>query len=179
MGNKLALTVVLALLQVLLADGWQRPEATAAKRAEVIQAAREVMEKARYCALITVDDDGQPQARVVDPFAPEEDLTVWIATKPVTRKVGQITKDPRVTLFYFDPEGLGYVTLLGKADIVKDPVEKAKRWKEDWSAFYDDRNRGDDYLLIRVTPSRLEIMSFGHGLLNDPKTWRPVTIDLR
>lgn len=98
MGRKLALTAVLALLQVSLSASWQGPEGTAPPRAEVSKAARDVMEKARYCALITIGDDGHPQARVVDPFAPEEDLTVWIATNPVTRKVGQITQDPRVTL---------------------------------------------------------------------------------
>ena len=55
---------------------------------------------------------------------------------------------------------------------------KARRWKDAWASFYDDRNRGDDYMLIRVTPSRLEIVSLTHHIINDPKTWRPVTIDL-
>jgi len=149
------------------------------ERSVAIKAAGELMGKARFCALVTVGHDGHPQARVVDPFAPEGDMTVWIATNPVTRKVAQIKKDPRVTLFYFDPAGPGYVTLLGTAEVVKDATEKAKRWKEDWGAFYTDKNRGDDYVLIRVRPSRLEIVSYGHGLLNDPKTWRPVVVEFR
>lgn len=67
-------------------------------RPDVIKAAKEVMAKARYCALVTIGDDGHPQARVVDPFAPEDDLTVWVATNPLTRKVGQIKRDARVTV---------------------------------------------------------------------------------
>jgi general stress protein 26 len=157
------------------AMGQNTPPA-AVERSVIMKAAGEVMASARYCGLVTVGSDGHPQARVVDPFAPEEDMTVWIATKRTTRKVDQIKKDARVTLFYFDRAGPGYVTLVGTADLVDDAGEKAKHWKEDWSAFYKDKNRGEDYVLIRVKPSRLEIVSYSHGLLNEPETWRPVVL---
>lgn len=147
-------------------------------RPEILAAAREMMHAAGYCALVTNGEDGHPQAREIDAFAPEDDFTVWIATRPATRKVGQIRKDPRVTLYYQVSSGAGYVTLFGTAVIVTDPAEKSKRWKEAWVSFYEDRNRGDDYTLIKVTPFRLEIVSLAHNIISDPVTWRPVTIDL-
>lgn len=153
----------------------ERPPA-ATERAAVIAAAKEVMQAARYCALITIGPDGSPQARTVDAFAPEEDLTVWIGTNPVTRKVAEIRANARVTLYYFDAGPMNYVTLLGTAEIVDDPAIKAKYWKEDWASFYEDRNRGEDYVLIRVRPIRLEIVSYTHNLINDPQTWRPISI---
>ena len=82
------------------------------------------------------------------------------------------------SLLYVDPGAQGYVTMIGKATLVSDPAEKARRWKEDWRAFYKDANRGDDYVLIRVAPSRLEVVSDTHGILNDPQTWRPAAVDL-
>lgn len=176
MRAKAAVLTLAALCCGSIPARGQEPRPAAVERSAVLKAATELMGKARYCALVTVGLDGHPQARVVDPFAPEEDMTVWIATNPVTRKVDQIKKDSRVTLFYFDPAGPGYVTLLGTAAVVDDSAEKAKRWKDDWVAFYKDKNRGDDYVLIRVKPSRLEIVSYAHGLLNDPKTWRPLTV---
>jgi uncharacterized protein (TIGR02246 family) len=91
--------------------------------------------------------------------------------------VEQIRADPRVTLFYFDPSGPGYVTLLARAELVTDPDEKATRWKEDWASFYADENRGEDYVLIRCSPIRLELASYAHGLMGDPETWRPVTVE--
>lgn len=42
---------------------------------------------------------------------------------------------------------------------------------------HEDKNRGDDYTLVRVTPFRLEIVD--SAFPTDPKTWRPVSIDLR
>jgi len=172
-----ALSLVVCIPTILQAQQAQGVSAPP-DRVTVIKAAKEVMTKARYCALITIGDDGQPQARVVDPFFPEDDMTVWLATSPATRKVAQIVKDPRVTLFYFDTGTQGYVTVLGKAELIRDPAEKAKQWKEEWASFYKDKNRGDDYMLIRVKPRRLEIVSYAHGLANDPQTWRPVMLEL-
>jgi general stress protein 26 len=177
-----ALVAVIGLVACLFClpsvAGAQATPAPSPDRAKVMAAAQEVMQKARYCGLVTVGQDGHPQARVVDPLPPERDLTVWIATNPVTRKVGQIRADPRVTLFYFDPSGPGYVTLLAKAELVSDPAEKARHWKEEWAPFYSDKTRGEDFILIRCKPFRLELASYAHGLLNDPKTWRPITLDL-
>ncbi len=56
---------------------------------------------------------------------------------------------------------------------------KARRWKDEWVAFYKDRNRSDDYVLIRVVPTRLEIVAEALGMKPDPATWRPVILDLK
>ena len=167
-----------ACLSLAAGAAGQASPAPPLDRAAILVAARELMIKARYCGLVTLGPGGQPQARLVDPFVPEEDFTVWIATNPVTRKVKEIRDDGRVTLFYVDPGAQGYVTVIGKATLVSDPAEKARRWKDDWLAFYKDKNHGDDYQLIRVAPSRLEVVSYLHGVLNDPQTWRPVAVDL-
>jgi general stress protein 26 len=171
----LAATCLLGLRDTAAAPAEPAP---APDRAKVVRAAAQVMARARYCSLITLGPDGHPQSRIVDPFAPDPDLTVWIATNPVTRKVEQIKADPRVTLSCFDPSGPGYVTLMARAEIVTDRAETAKRWKEDWAAFYADKNRGPDYVLIRCKPFRLELVSYADGILNDPGTWRPVTLEL-
>src|SRR5450756_2698087 len=60
-------------------------------RAQVIAAAKDIMQEARYSTLITIGRDGQPQARIVDPFPPDSDLTIWIATNPLTRKAVSYT----------------------------------------------------------------------------------------
>jgi general stress protein 26 len=177
MNRTLTLFAILAACSAPIAAVAQDPPNAAPERAAVIAAARDVMQAARYCALITIGPDGFSQARTVDAFAPEDDLTVWIGTNRVTRKVGEIRTNPRVTLYYFDAAGMNYVTVLGTAEVVDDPAMKAKYWKEDWASFYEDRNRGDDYVLIRVRPVRLEIVSYTHNLINDPQTWRPITIE--
>ncbi|MCG6988610.1 MAG: pyridoxamine 5'-phosphate oxidase family protein [Gemmatimonadetes bacterium] len=178
--TRASFVAALGLLSLAVPLGAQGgPSPAAPSRDTVLAAAREIMADARFCTFVTVGLDGHPQARVVDPFTPEGEMTVWLATKPTTRKVAQIRADPRVTLLYFDAGTASYVTLVGHAELVRDPVEKAKRWKPAWSGMYEDENRGEDYLLIRVRVDRLEIVSGRHGLRNDPRTWRPVVLDLR
>ena len=143
----------------------------------LIAAAREIMSAARYCALITLDSSGRPQARTLDPFPPDEDMVVWLGTNPRSRKVAEIRRHPRVTLYYFDREAQAYVTISGIARLVNDPKEKAKRWKDEWKDFYPDRVR--DYLLIAVKPERLEVVSVKKGIVGDPRTWKPTSVSFR
>lgn len=153
----------------------QAPAPAAPSRATLLEVARSVMQAARYCAVITVDASGRPHARAIDAFAPDEAMVVWFATNPKSRKVTEIRSDARVTLYYFDPQSMGYVTLLGRARLVDDPAEKQKRWKDGWEAFWPDRDKS--YLLVEVTPERLEVVSPGHGIDGDPVTWAAPTVE--
>src|SRR4051812_22449684 len=156
----------------------QTPATKSPSREEIIAAARDVMTAARYATLVTIGSDGRPQARIVDPFVAERDLTIWVATNPLTRKAADIKRDGRVTLLYFDAAASEYVTVIGNATLVADSATKAKHWKTDWAAFYKGGPLGGDYLLIRVRPTRLEVVAPNHGVLNDPVTWRPATIEI-
>jgi general stress protein 26 len=136
----------------------------------VVDVAREIMHSARYCALITVDEKGQPRARTVDPFSPQDDFTIWMATRPVTRKVDQISGNDHVTLYYWDHESRSYVTLMGKATLVDDVEVKSRmRRAADSDRFYPDFP--DDYLLIKFVPDYLEAIVPGYR--GDRDTWVP------
>ena len=144
-------------------------------RQSLLTTAREIMTTARYCALITLDSTGRPHARTMDPFPPEENMVVWLATNPRSRKVTEIRRQHRVTLYYFVPDDQAYVTISGRARIVRDAREKAKHWKDEWKDFYPDRH----YLLIAVIPDRLEVISVKRGIIGDSITWTPPAVTFR
>lgn len=137
----------------------------------LLSAAKDIMTSAKTCALITVDSEGRPRVRVMDPFIPENDFTVWLGTNAKTRKVEQIRTNPKVTLYYLEPNGSGYVMLHGLAQLVNDQAEKDKRWKVEWEAFYP--NKQENYLLIKILPQWLEIISYSHGITGNNETWEP------
>jgi general stress protein 26 len=143
-------------------------------RESLIATAREIMKTARYCALITLDSNGRPHARTMDPFPPDEQMIVWLGTNPKSRKVAEIRRNHRVTLYYFDREGQAYVTISGLARIVSDPKEKTKHWKDEWKDFYPDREWG--YSLIAVIPEKLEVISNKKGIIGNSVTWTPPAI---
>jgi len=143
-------------------------------RDTLIAEARQIMTTTRYCALITIDGSGRAQARTMDAFAPDEKMVVWFGTNPLSRKVTEIRRHPRVTLYYFDRENQAYVSVQGIARLVNDAGEKARHWKDDWKAFYPDRDK--NYLLIEVRPLKLEVVNTKKGIVGDSRTWRPPTV---
>ena len=144
-------------------------------RQSLIAAAREIMKTARYCALITLDSNGRPQARTMDPFAPEENMVVWLGTNPNSRKVREIRHDAHVTLYYSVKEDQAYVAISGRARIVIDAKTKARYWKDEWKDFYPDREK--DYLLITVIPQRLEVVNVKKGVIGGNSiTWEPPSV---
>lgn len=145
-------------------------------KALVIAAARDVMQRARYATLVTLGDGGQPQSRIVDPLVADSAFTIWVGTNPLSRKVTEIRRDARVNLMYFDAKSSAYVSVAGRAEIVSDRAEKTRHWKAEWVPFYKTGATGGDFILIRIRPSRIEVVSPAHKLANDSLTWRPVSV---
>lgn len=139
-----------------------------------MRAAREIMTSAHTCALVTIDQENHPRTRAMDPFRPENDFTVWFGTNPRSGKVAQIQNNPNVSLYYLDSLESGYVAIYGIAQIVNDKVEKEKRWKDAWEAFY--QNKTDDYILIKVVPVSMEVVSYKHGLVGDTVSWEAPSV---
>lgn len=134
-------------------------------------AALEIIQNAYYCSLITLDEKGIARSRIMEPFPPEKNWEIWMATNPRSRKVAQLENNNQVTLYYFDRANLGYVSLMGKAYLVNDNRQKEQYWKEEWKAFY--ANKTDAYLLIKFVPDWIEVISVKHGINGDPVTWQP------
>jgi general stress protein 26 len=153
----------------------QQKPAPRPDRETLIATAREIMQTARYCALISLDVNGRPHARTMDPFPPEKNMVVWFGTNAHSRKIREIRRNRRVTLYYFVREDQAYVAISGRANIITDPKAKLKYWKEEWKEFYPDRENG--YALIKVIPQTMEIVSVKKGIIGGNSiTWDPPTV---
>lgn len=146
-----------------------------AERQALLAAAREVIGMQKYCALITLDSSGRPQVRTMNPFPPEEDMTVWIATGTRCRKVREIENDPRVCLYYADhAEARGYVQITGRAVLVDDMQEKLKRRRDYWEQAFPDWNT---LVLIKVIPEKIEVLNYDLDPSCDPDTWKTPSVE--
>lgn len=143
-------------------------ESASLDRAKVIFSAQDVIGQAQYCTFVTIGKNGQPDARIVDPSAPDGDLSVWVVTKKSSRKAAQLRKNPRATLLYFDHENLSYVTLIGNTTFVSDPAEMDKHWQDKWAPFFPEGTKSPDLVLVHFVPRSVEIVSREHKLQKDP-----------
>lgn len=144
-------------------------------RDSLLKLSHKIIDSAECRVLITVDENGKPHAREMDPFNPGDDMVVWLGTSPKTRKVNQIEKNLNVVVFFYETKGLSYVSIEGKARLVNDPVMKAKYWKSYWDKYYPDRNK--DFVLIQVTPVRVELISYKNHLFWRTDTFMPPSVE--
>ena len=142
----------------------------------ILETAKSSMKSAEYCMLITLGEGGEANARLVQPFEPEPDMTIWVGTWSKSRKVREIQKDSRVTLAFYDRDSTAYVTLLGLAGIENDLNKKRKYWREEWIGFIPQGPDGEEYVLVKFIPFRIELMSFANGVLPQPYGLKPAVV---
>lgn len=174
-SSRFPVVLALALLAaaVVPALAQDKPQAPP-DPAKVLAAAREVMTAQQYCALITLDEAGLPQIRTMNPFPPDEGMVVWMATNTRSRKVEQIKKDARVSLYYADhAKAIGYVQVTGKAVLVEDMQEVLKRKRAYWDGAFPGLK---NIVLIKVIPERIDVINYKAGLAGDPVTWRTTSL---
>jgi general stress protein 26 len=137
---------------------------------------RATMEAAEFCFLVTLSESGPPNARVMQPFGPDDDLDIWFGASLGSRKVREIERDPRCTVGYEYGEDGAYVTLLGTAEIVADLETRQRYWRESFEAFWPHGPESDDYVAIRFVPRRIEVMNIEYEIAPEPFGLRPLVL---
>jgi general stress protein 26 len=151
------------------------PEALPAD--SILAAAREIMGLQTYCALITLDSVGRPEVRTMNPFPPDSEMNVWMATNSRSRKAAEIRQNPKVSLYYADhAHAQGYVTIKGRAILVDDMQEKLRLKREYWTQSFPDWKY---LLLIKVVPDRIEVVNYRRGIVSAGDSWTVPYLDLR
>ncbi len=174
--KKTTLTIIFIVI-LLTGVSVSESEIPVNKKDELIRTtAREIIDASKYCNLISMGEDGYPNARIMDPFKPDKDWVIWMGTNSHSRKVNEIVKNKKITLFYESAGGNGYVSLKGTGHINNDKENKVKYFKKGWKEFYpDDRN---NFTLIKFITEKIEIVCYKNGLLGEKITWAAPSIQL-
>ena len=145
---------------------------------EILHAARAIIAGDPDAALVTIDGKGQPRIRTVTTSTPESDMTIWVATKPNTRKVSQLRNNPKVALYFNNDAAFNYVSIMGTATLHDDIETKtAKNFYPEDELQKHWPDYPNDYLLIRITPTWIEVE--GHGVTGHADTWQPQGLELK
>ena len=167
--SKFHLLIILLVFSTYYNLNAQENETVVNERKKFLKSTRELISEVRFCALITQDEDGQAHVRIMDPFAPDENFIIWFGTNTNSRKAEEIRSNENVTLYYADPNGSGYVSIMGKASLVDDPDLKERWWKEEWKAYYPKGRK--NYILIKVIPEEIEVINYKNNITGDKDSW--------
>jgi general stress protein 26 len=139
-------------------------------RDTLISAALDIIKSTNYCALTTLDETGQPQMRTMNPFPMKDQIEIWFASNRNSRKISEIKKDPRVSVYWADhTNATGYVSINGKATIIDDKELLIKKKRAYWEGI---PNWQDVFVLIKVTPVSMDVVNYKKGVNGDPGTNR-------
>jgi general stress protein 26 len=90
----------------------------------VLAAAKEIIDSQTYCFAITVAENLEANARLVQPTKVRDDWTVRFFTERRCRKFREIERSRRLTLAYQHDPDRAYATLVGHPKIIDDPETK-------------------------------------------------------
>lgn len=137
-------------------------------RDSIIFAGQELTKESSYCALITIDSTGMPQARTMNPFPPADGFEIWFATSRTSRKVKDIRHNPNVCVYWSDHvHSNGYVSVNGIAEVIDDKQLLIEKKRAYWDGI---KGWQDQFVLIRIVPKSMIVVNYKHNLINDPNT---------
>jgi general stress protein 26 len=148
---------------------------------EALAAAQALLRRNPYGFLATPGawPGAAPHVRLVQHLAVTDDLTVWIGTSPRSRKAADIAANPdsRVAYAVEDRAAFAYLSVSATVSVVDDERERAAKWEDGLAAFFPAGPLGDDFVLLRLDPLRLELMDFTRRLHPDPFGLVPVVVE--
>lgn len=110
----------------------------------------------KVAMMTTSDPDGKLYSRPMWSGAADEVGDLWFFTHAPSPKTGEIAKDGQVNLAYSDPSSQLYVSVSGKAEIVREKSIIAEKWHESLKTWFPKGQDDPEIALIRVHPERGE-----------------------
>jgi general stress protein 26 len=144
----------------------------------LLRVVRETIDAAPCCVAITVDGNGDANARLVATSKLTDAWTVRFMTDRRTRKIGELQRNGRMTLFYQHDAGGAYVSLVGRAAVIDDAEVKTAIWQPHSFKWHPGGPSDPNVVLVEFTTERIETWSSSRGIVPDPKRglWAAVLV---
>jgi general stress protein 26 len=123
---------------------------------EPIDKLAELIKDIRVAMMTTVGDDGTLHSR---PMATQDavfDGHLWFFTSSKSLKAHEVQRDQHVNLSYADPEHERYVSVSGRAEMVRDRKRVEELWNPIHKAWFPRGLDDPELALMRVTIEKAE-----------------------
>jgi general stress protein 26 len=107
-------------------------------------------------AMMTSEDGKVLRSRPMAASQQEFDGNLWFFTRLDSAKVREVGADDRVCLSYADPDRQHYVSVSGRARLVRDPEELRAHWSEAIRVWVPKGVDDPDLALLRVEVEQAE-----------------------
>jgi general stress protein 26 len=123
---------------------------------EDIKKLRKLIKDIRVAMLTTVAQDGALRSRPMATADVEFDGDLWFFTRASSPKTEELMDDQRVNVSFADGEESRYVSVSGRATLVRDRDKVRELWSPFHKAWFPEGKKDPDLALIKVTVDRAE-----------------------
>jgi general stress protein 26 len=133
---------------------------------EVKKLSLDLMESSKAAYLTTIDSEGYPITRAMFNLRNKEqfpefseffngldnEYEIYISTNTSSSKTEHIKNNPKISVYYCDPDEFKGIMFGGEAEIISDINIKKKVWLDWWTKYYPEGLKDPDYTLLRLKP---------------------------
>ena len=101
-------------------------------------------------AMMTTEDGDHLRARPMVASQSEFDGTLWFFTRASAHKVDEVESDSRVGVTYAEPTKQDYVSLSGRARLVRDAATIKAHWSESLRTWFPKGTDDPDIAILKV-----------------------------
>lgn len=106
--------------------------------------------------LTTAEEDGSLRSRPMVTQQFEFDGDLWFFTSANTPKVDEIKHDQHVNVSYAEPKDQKYVSVSGRAQLVRDHQKIEELWNPLYKAWFPNGLENPDLALLKVSVDKAE-----------------------
>ena len=118
-----------------------------------------MIKEIRTAMLTTVEADGSLRSRPMETQEREFDGTLWFFTADDSPKIEEIEKEHQVNLTYAEPGSQKYVSISGRATLVRDRKMMEELWTPFVKAWFPEGLDDPRLALLKVTADNAEYWS--------------------
>ena len=122
-----------------------------------LQKVRDLVKDIDFCMLTTIDEKGDLHSR---PMSSNGDIDsngdLWFFTAASSHKVSEIEKLPKVNVSFADPANQHYVSITGRAQLVRDRSKIDELWRPEFKMWFPEGKDDPEVALLRISLEKAE-----------------------
>ncbi|MFH1687064.1 MAG: pyridoxamine 5'-phosphate oxidase family protein [bacterium] len=127
------------------------------------RAALELAERSEIAMVGTNGEVGSPHIKAMLKMETEGLKHVWFSTNTSSRRVRQLQRDPKGSVYFVDHQQWQGLLLVGTFEIRQDAAGRERLWRDGFEKYYPHGGKDPDYTVLRFTA---QWGNFYHSLEN-------------
>ncbi|HNP21712.1 MAG TPA: pyridoxamine 5'-phosphate oxidase family protein [Panacibacter sp.] len=130
---------------------------------EAVAKMKELVSSAGICMFATALKERPLSARPMSTEEVDEEGNLWFLSRDSSRKNAQISKDNEVQLFYSNKDKAEFLSVYGKASIIKDKDKAKQLWTPIAKNWFEQGVDDPELTILKVTPHEVYYWDTQHG----------------